>query len=209
MSSVPGPDALAKDAPNALLSRFRARRLSAEELRDSMLAAAGTLNADRGGPGVRPPMPEEVLATSSRPEEVWPLTPPETWTRRTLYIHLKRSLQHPLLAVFDMADVDGPCPVRFATVQPTQALSMFNGALTNSLAQDLANRVMREHPGDVRAQLSRARALTSGTPPAAQELDEAEAFVLELQERDGMDLAGAMQAYCLVLFNLNGFLTVD
>ena len=209
MSSVPGEDALAKDAPNVLLSRFRARRLSAEELRDSMLAAAGTLSADRGGPGVRPPMPEEVLATSSRPEEVWPLTPPETWTRRTLYIHLKRSLQHPLLSVFDMADVDGPCPVRFATIQPTQALSMFNGALTNSLAQDLANRVLHEHPGDVRAQLSRARALTSGTAPGNQEVDEAEAFVVELQERDGMDHAAAMQAYCLVLFNLNDFLTVD
>jgi hypothetical protein len=209
MSSVPGEDALAKDAPNALLSRFRARRLSAEELRDSMLAAAGTLSADRGGPGVRPPMPEEALATSSRPEEVWPLTPPETWTRRTLYIHLKRSLQHPLLAVFDMADVDGPCPVRFATVQPTQALSMFNGALTNSMAQDLAARVMREHPGDVRAQLARARALTSGAVPPAQDFDEAEAFVRELRERDGMDHARAMQAYCLVLFNLNDFLTVD
>jgi hypothetical protein len=174
-----------------------------------MLAAAGTLSVERGGPGVRPPMPAEVLATSSKPDEVWPPTPPGTWTRRTLYVQLKRSLQHPLLSVFDMADVDGPCPVRFATVQPTQALTMFNGALTNSLAQDLASRVMRERPGDVRAQLMRARELTSGGPPPPEDLAEAEAFVQELRARDGLDDAAAMQAYCLVLLNLNDFLTVD
>jgi hypothetical protein len=209
MSSVPGADALAKDAPNELLSRFRARRLSAEELRDSMLAAAGTLSAERGGPGVRPPMPEEALATSSKPDEAWPLTPPGTWTRRTLYVQLKRSLQHPLLSVFDMADVDGPCPVRFATVQPTQALVMFNGALTNALAADLGRRVGRERPGDLRAQLSRAREITSGSAPPSADIDEAEAFVRELRERDGLDAEQAMQAYCVVLLNLNDFLTVD
>jgi hypothetical protein len=209
MSSVPTASALAKDAPNELLSRFRLRRLGAEEIRDAMLAAAGTISDHRGGPGVRPPMPTEVLATSSRPEEAWPLTPEETWTRRTLYVQLKRSLQHPLLSVFDMADVDSPCPVRFATVQPTQALSMFNGALTNSMALDLARRVMRERPDDVRAQLAWARELTSGRAAPARDLDEAEAFVAELRARDGMDAEQAMQAYCLVLLNLNDFLSVD
>ena len=174
-----------------------------------MLAAAGTLSTDKGGPGVRPPMPAEALATSSRPDEVWPLTPEPTWTRRTLYIHLKRSLQHPLLASFDMADVDAACPVRFNTVQPTQALSMFNGALTNSLAMDLARRTARDRPGSLREQLSWAHELTAGHAPGAQDLDEAEAFIRELRTRDGMDPEHAMQAYCLVLLNLNDFLTVD
>jgi hypothetical protein len=209
MSSIPTASALAKDAPNELLSRYRLRRLEAEELRDAMLATAGTLSDAKGGPGVRPPMPEEVLATSSKPEEVWPRTPEDTWTRRTLYVEVKRSLLHPLLSVFDMADVDGPCPVRFNTVQPTQALSMFNGELTNMLAADLAERVMRERPGNLRAQLSWARELSSGRVPAARDLDEAEAFVAELRAKDGMDDAHAMQAYCLVVLNLNDFLTVD
>ena len=209
MSSVPTPDALAKDAPNELLSRFRMRRLEAEEVRDAMLAAAGTLTAARGGPGVRPPMPAEALATSSKPDEVWPVTPEDTWKRRTVYMEVKRSLLHPLLAVLDVADVDSPCPVRFATVQPTQALSMFNGALTNSMALDLARRVMRERPEDVRAQLAWARELTSGRAAPARDLDEAEAFVAELRARDGMDAEQSMQAYCLVLLNLNDFLSVD
>ena len=209
MSSVPTASALAKDAPNALLSRFRMRRLGAEELRDAMLASAGTLSAERGGAPVRPPMPAEVLATSSRPEEAWPLTPEGTWTRRTLYVQIKRSLQHPLLSVFDMADMDSPCPVRFATVQPTQALSMFNGELANTMARDLAARVMRERPGDLRAQLAWAREITSGRAAPAQDVDDAEAFIAEMRSRDSMDDARAMQAYCLVLLNLNDFLTVD
>ena len=209
MSSVAGPDALAKDAPNDLLSRQRMRRLTAEELRDGMLACAGTLSTEAGGPGMRPPMPAEVLATSSRPEEVWPLTPKETWTRRSLYIHLKRSLQHPLLSVFDLADVDGMCPVRFQTVQPTQALSMLNGALTNDLAADLADRLARERPGDLRAQLQLGRVLTSGRAPTREELDEADAFIHELRMKDGMDERQALASYCLVLFNLNEFLAID
>ena len=209
MSSIATADALANDAPNDLLSRFRLRRLSAEEVRDAMLACNGTISAEHGGAGVRPPMPAEVLATSSRPDEVWPVTEESTWTRRTLYIELKRSLQHPLLAVFDQADVDGACPVRFNTVQPTQALSMFNGALTNSLAMDLAIRVMRERPESLRLQLSWARELTAGHVPSVQDLDESEAFIAELRERDGLTAEQAMQAYCLVLYNLNDFLTVD
>jgi hypothetical protein len=70
-------------------------------------------------------------------------------------------------------------------------------------------RVMRERPGNLRAQLSWARELSSGRVPAARDLDEAEAFVAELRAKDGMDDAHAMQAYCLVVLNLNDFLTVD
>jgi plasmid stability protein len=209
MSSVPDAEALAKDAPNELLTRFRMRRLTAEELRDSMLVANGTFNAAVGGPPVLPPMPREVLETSSRPGEVWPLTPEESWTRRSLYIKLKRSLQHPLLSSFDLADLDSPCPERFATVVPTQSLSMMNGDLTNEEAAKLARRLERERPGDLRAQVALGRRLTSGRAPDARELEEAVAFVAELKAEEGLDDAKALDSLCLVLLNLNEFLYID
>jgi len=209
MSSVAGDDALAKDAPNELLTRFRMRRLSAEELRDSMLVANGTLNPAMGGPPVLPPLPKEVLETSSRPNEVWPLTDRESWTRRSLYIKLKRSLQHPLMSSFDLADLDSPCPVRFATVVPTQSLSMMNGVLTNEEAATLARRVEREFPGDRRGQIVRARELASGRTPGAKEVDEALAFLDEVQKQEGLSPEKAMDSLCLVLFNLNEFLYID
>ncbi len=209
MSSVPSDAALAKDAPNELLSRFRMRRLTAEELRDSMLIANGTFNAAVGGPPVLPPLPREVLETSSRPGEVWPLTPEESWTRRSLYIKLKRSLQHPLLSSFDLADLDSPCPERFATVVPTQSLSMMNGDLTNEEAAKLARRLERERPGDLRAQIALGRRLTSGRTPEEREIDEAVAFIAELKAKEQLNDAQALNSLCLVLFNLNEFLYVD
>jgi len=208
-SSVPGEDALALDAGNDLLSRFRMRRLTAEELRDSMLAANGTLDPRLGGPGVRPPLPEAVLATSSRPEEVWPLTPEDSWRRRSLYIHQKRSLQHPLLTVFDSADVDQPCPVRFSTVQPTQALSMLNGDLTIREAKSLARRLERERPGDLEAQIVLGRRLVSGRIPSDEEIAEAIEFVADLERVEGLSRGEALENLCLLLFNLNEFLYVD
>ncbi len=209
MSSVPTDAALAKDAPNELLSRFRMRRLTAEELRDSMLIANGTFNAAVGGPPVLPPLPREVLETSSRPGEVWPLTPEESWTRRSLYIKLKRSLQHPLLSSFDLADLDSPCPERFATVVPTQSLSMMNGDLTNEEAAKLARRLERERPNDLRAQIALARRWTSGRTPDAREIDEAVAFIAELKAKENLNDAQALNSLCLVLFNMNEFLYID
>jgi hypothetical protein len=185
------------------------RRLTAEELRDSMLVANGTFNAAVGGPPVLPPLPKEVLETSSRPYEVWPVTGEDTWTRRSLYIKLKRSLQHPLLSSFDLADLDSPCPVRFQTVVPTQSLSMMNGELTNREASLFARRLERERPGDVRAQIELGRRLTSGRTPSREEVDEAVAFLDELQRKEGLTPAQALDSLCLVLFNLNEFLYID
>ena len=42
------------------------RRLTAEEVRDSILAVSGTLNLKMVGPSVYPPIPKEVLAGQSR-----------------------------------------------------------------------------------------------------------------------------------------------
>ena len=185
------------------------RRVSAEELRDSMLVANGTLNRETGGAPVLPPLPDEVLATSSRPTEVWPLTSRESWTRRSLYIKLKRSIQHPLLTAFDLADLDNPCPQRFATVVPTQSLLMLNGDLTNELSAQLARRVEQACPNDPRAQVILARRLTSGRVPAMSEVDEALAFMSDLQATESLTPSQALDSVCLVLFNLNEFLYID
>ena len=209
MSSVPNPEALSQDAPNELLTRMRMRRLGAEELRDAMLSVNGTLNPTVGGVSIRPPLPAEVLGTSSRPDEVWPLTPEESWTRRSLYIMLKRSLQHPLLTAFDLKDLDASCPIRFQTVVPTQALSMLNGALTNEEAGRFASRLQREFPGDLRAQITRARLLTSGRAPSEAEIDEAVAFVEELRTDGARSDLEALGSLCLVFLNLNEFLYID
>jgi hypothetical protein len=209
MACVPGDDALAKDPGNERLSRFRLRRLSAEELRDSLLAANGTINLELGGPGVRPPLPEEVLATSSRPHDVWPLTPEPSWTRRSVYMHQKRSIQDPLLAVFDQADIDNPCPVRFATVQPTQSLILFNGDFANDQARRLADRARDAAPGSGRDRAAAAIRFAYGRTATVTELDAAERFMARLADEGVPDADRALDLFALMLVNSNEFLHVD
>ena len=209
MSSVPSDAALTADPGNERLSRFRLRRLSAEELRDSLLAANGTINLEVGGPGIRPPLPEAVLATSSRPHEVWPLTPEPSWTRRSVYMHQKRSIQDPLLAVFDQADIDNPCPVRFATVQPTQSLILFNGEFANDQARKLAERARREAPGSGRDRAGAAIRFAYGRTATVTELDAAERFMARLADEGVPDADRALDLFALMLVNSNEFLHID
>src|SRR5205814_5124991 len=51
MSSKGNAQALRLDPANTLFWRFNMRRLTAEEIRDSVLAVSGKLNLKRGGPG--------------------------------------------------------------------------------------------------------------------------------------------------------------
>ena len=86
---------------------------------------------------------------------------------------------------------------------------MLNGDLTNEEAAKLARRVAREHPGDLRAQIIRARELTSCRTPNAEEADEALAFISDLQRDEGLSPERALESLCLVYFNLNEFLYID
>ncbi len=71
MSSAGNEAALAKDPQNDLFWRFDMRRLSAEEVRDSVLAVNGRLNREQFGPWFFPKLSQEVLAGQSRPGEGW------------------------------------------------------------------------------------------------------------------------------------------
>ncbi len=64
-------DGLAKDPANNLFWRFDMRRLSAEEVRDSIHAVTGQLNAKMYGPSMYPEISAEVLAGQSMPGAGW------------------------------------------------------------------------------------------------------------------------------------------
>jgi mono/diheme cytochrome c family protein len=208
--SSTGDDAnLKADPANTRLWRFPMRRLTAEEVRDSVLAVSGSLNTKMHGASVYPKIPREVLAGQSVPGQGWPETKGDEANRRTVYVAVKRSLQVPILATHDQADTDNSCPVRYTTTVPTQALGLLNGEFSNEQAAAFAARLQREAPGDVTAQVSRAIRLTTGRTPPPAEVRKDAAFVAEQRSRHGLDERTALARYCLLLLNTNEFVYLD
>jgi hypothetical protein len=209
-SSEARPEALQKDPQNNYLWRFDMRRLSAEEIRDSVLFVSGNLNLTQFGPSVYPEIQKEVLQGQSIPGKDWHTDQmkPEDQNRRSLYVFAKRSLLYPLLDSFDLAETDRPAPLRFASVQPTQALAMLNGAFLNRQAAQLAQRVRKDVGEQPVAFARRALALTLQRPPTADEIGRCVRLMDNLRHR-GITWAEAQNYCCLAALNLSEFLYLD
>jgi hypothetical protein len=212
-TSAGDAEALALDPLNDSFWRFDMRRLSAEELRDSIHVASGAFSPKMFGPGVYPTIPKEVMAGQSRPGAGWGDSSPEEQARRSVYAFVKRSLITPILADFDLADTDTSCPVRFTTTQPTQALGMMNGEFLHRQARVFAERVRREAGGpdaaDVPAQVRRALEIALVRPATEAEVARGVALVDRLDDADGVSPSRAMELFCLMVLNLNEFAYLD
>ena len=115
--------ALNQDPANRLLWRMHNRRLSFEELRDSLLAASGQLDLT---PGRRP---QDLFATP------FP-------TCRTIYGLVDRQFLPGTLRIFDFANPDLHIPQRSETTVPQQALFLMNHPLVLQQARALAERTV-------------------------------------------------------------------
>lgn len=208
-SSLPEAEGLKIDPENRLLWRQNMRRLTAEELRDSLLAVTGVLNLKSGGESVFPPLPPEVLATSSRPGAAWGQSSAEDAVRRSVYIHIKRSLRDPFLADHDQADTDSPCAARFNSTVPTQALAMLNSAFVNDQARVFAERLLREGGADDRSRVVYALGLVTQRVPLPDEIDHCLGFLKRLRTEAGLDDHAALERFALLALNLNEFIYLD
>ena len=197
------------DQGNDLFWRFEMRRLTAEEIRDSILAVSGNLNLKMSGPGIFPPIPKEVLAGQSVPGRGWTKSSPEEAARRSVYVHVKRSLALPILEAFDVAETDRTTAVRFSSTVPTQALSLLNGEFMNDQAKIFANRVKHAAGTSMNAEVRIALSLATSRQPSPAEVTRGVALIAALQREDGLSADAALQAFCLVVLNLNEFVYLD
>jgi hypothetical protein len=207
--SLVSEEAAEKDPNNNLFSRFDLRRLSAEELRDSILAVNGRLNLKMYGPSVYPEISKEVLAGQSVPGKGWETSSPEDQSRRSVYIHVKRSLIVPLLASFDFPEPDTSCEARFVTTQPGQALTLLNGDFSNEQASTFAERVRREAGEKLEDQIKLAFVLALARSPEPAEIERASNLIRDIRARYQLSESEALTYYCLFIFNLNEFVYLD
>ncbi len=210
MSSQANAAALEKDPLNQLFWRFDMRRLSAEEIRDSLLAVNGSLSLDRMfGPSFYPIMPPEVLAGQSRPGAGWGKSSAEERARRSIYIHVKRSLAVPMIASFDGPESDASCPVRFNTTQPTQALGMLNSRFVMEQAAVFADYLQQQAGDDLTAQITVALRRVTQREPTQEEIRRGVTLVQTMQKAHDVSAPQALQYFCLTALNLNEFVYLD
>lgn len=152
---------------------FKPRRLTAEELRDSMLSASGELNPTLGG---IPNRPEINLEAAMQPRMVmgtfaaaWTPNPlPAQRNRRSIYALKLRGLVDPMQEVFNAPAPDFSCERRDASTVTPQVFSLFNSKASAVRALALAARVIKETSGDTKA-IQRCFALVYGREANADE----------------------------------------
>jgi hypothetical protein len=139
-ASVHRDEAAAVDADSRLLWRFPPRRLTAEEIRDTMLIDRGPVGWQAGGPGFRLyRYLQDNVATYIPLDEHGP----ETY-RRAVYHQNARASLLDLLTEFDCPDNAFSTPRRASTTTPLQALTMLNHRFSLDMADHLAERLQRE-----------------------------------------------------------------
>jgi hypothetical protein len=154
-SSAVSPSAYLSDPHNSALARGPRHRLSAEEIRDSALSAAGLLVERLGGPPTRPYQPEGLWTELAGGAGQGPYVQDanEGLWRRSLYTHRKRTVPHPTLSSLDAPGFE-ICQVRRArTNTPLQALTLLNDVTYVEAARVLAQAVIAQEPTDLEAQL--------------------------------------------------------
>jgi hypothetical protein len=214
------------DPGNRLYWHFDRRRLTAEGIRDTLLAVAGRLETSIHGPSVFPALPPDF---SKR--EAWRATPiPAERVRRSVYIHAKRNLPYPMLEAFDLPDMHESCARRTQTTVAPQALMLLNSEIVLEYAQAFAGELLAENPHAELPPLIRAAyRLAFGREPTDDEVAAAENFIARQQSLIALErspgrplllprgfpkfldppLAAAITDFCHALMNANEFVYVD
>jgi Protein of unknown function (DUF1553)/Protein of unknown function (DUF1549) len=220
LSSDFDPAAAELDPGDTLLWRWRPRRLEAEVVRDSILAASGRLNPRMRGPGMYPTLPAAVLAGQSKPGDGWGKSDEFEQCRRSIYIFAKRSLGVPELDLLDAPDNTSSCERRIVSTTGPQALTFLNGRFIHEQARFFAARLVSEAGAARGAQVHRAFELVLGRAPRPDEARAALEFLAGQEKQIEHDLANAtiastqvprdprssaLESLCLVILNMNEF----
>jgi hypothetical protein len=147
LSSADSAINAAKDSGNRLYWRANRRRLSAEQIRDAVLAVSGALEEETGGPSIV-------------------LTP--TATRRTVYGKVSRYKLDPFLQLFDFPAATISAEQRYTTNVPLQRLFFMNSDFMQQHAEKIAQK-LQEEP-DNRSRIAKAYRMVFGRDPQNAEI---------------------------------------
>lgn len=196
-ASTHNNDNAAIDGSNQFLWHHARRRLSAEELRDSVLTVSGRMNLKMGGPAFYLFALEK---TDHSPHYEYHKFDPtdEASHRRSVYRFIVRSQPDPFMTTLDCADSSQSTPKRLETFTPLQALSLMNNQFTLVMAEAFSER-MQAASQDPAEQIATGFALCTGRTPTKTELQAMSQFAK----------THGLPATSRLLFNLNEFIFID
>ena len=200
-------------------SLIHRRRLSAEELRDAMLAVSGRL--DRV-PGTN----ESAEYLVSKAENIGAMIMPNrlaaddpiytTFQKRSIYLPIVRNVLPDVLALFDAADPNGLTAVRSETTVASQSLFLLNSPFVRDQAQALAQRLLADPTQTDEQRIAQAHQLMFGRNPATEESVQAGEFLAKYAASPAAQTRPAevrsqmaWQSYCQILMCSNEFLYVE
>jgi len=174
-----------EDPNNRWLARGPSYRLPAEIIRDNALAASGLLNPKIGGPSVKPYQPKGLWSESStfsKALRTYEQDHGANLYRRSLYTFWRRTIHHPVMAVFDAPNRDHCIVRRQRTNTPLQALTLLNETQFVEASRVLAERVTKEEAA-LRDQIGLAYRLLTGLTIDEKALQLLEQLYIQEKER--------------------------
>tara|TARA_R110002111_G_scaffold262613_1_gene339510 strand:- start:111517 stop:113910 length:2394 start_codon:yes stop_codon:yes gene_type:complete len=207
LSSFCDEQLLEADPENKLLCRHNRRRLDAESLRDSILAASGQLNREPG-------LGSSIANVDELVNKAGNLHLPHQ--HRSIYLCLLRHSEPPELSAFDLPDSTKPVGKRNETTLPTQSLFLINGDFLIEQGQLFAKDILADPKRDDagRVHLVYQRALNRA--PESSELERALALLQEVDKELKTEISQTelrrvtvWATLCQALLNTNEFRYVD
>ncbi|HBN74356.1 MAG TPA: hypothetical protein DD473_00755, partial [Planctomycetaceae bacterium] len=173
------------DPNNKLLSYFPLRRMSAEEIRDSILKITGELVHSEGGVPVKPEINMEIalqprMIQFSLAPAYQPSATQEERNRRTIYAYHVRGQSDPFTELFNQPNPNESCELRESAAVTPQVFSLLNSDLIIDRSIALALRLQQERK-TIGEQIERAYRLVLGRTPSTQELDRLKNYVRDME----------------------------
>ena len=207
------------DPDRQLRSSFPRRRLSAEELRDAILAVSGKLDRTPGSNESGEVLVEkaEDIKAKIRPNRLVGDDPfYNRFKKRTIYLPVVRNMLPDVLALFDAADPNGVTAVRNDTTVASQSLFLLNNSFVREQARAFAEGLLADTGLTDDQRIAQAHLISLGRHATSEELADARDFIADYltaqpsQARPEADRRlSAWQSYCQSLLCSNEFLYVE
>jgi hypothetical protein len=191
-----------RDPQNKYYARAPRIRLSAEQMRDQILAVSGLLNPTMYGKSVFPYQPDGVWSSPWNGAS-WKQDSNGNQYRRALYTYWKRSSPYPAMMTFDGVNREVCMARRIRTNTPLQALAMLNDSAYLVAAMALAKKTLNTE-GGLSSQIEKIYELATGqilTPEKKEILEKLYAVALRsfASKKGGKALSIAQKTKALLI----------